>query len=72
MAGFLILTALLGYLAAISIFLPTFLLIVARAKLKTTIIYTIVFFVLMLALPSQLPIDLPQGLLASWLCSAFT
>lgn len=72
MAGFLILTALLGYLAAISIFLPTFLLIVARAKLKTTIIYTIVFFVLMLALPSLLPIDLPQGLLASWLCSAFT
>ncbi|WP_440103957.1 tripartite tricarboxylate transporter permease [Glutamicibacter mishrai] len=67
MGGFLILTALLGYLAAISIFLPAFLLIVARAKLKTTIIYTIVFFVLMLALPSLLPIDLPQGLLALWL-----
>ncbi|WP_347038419.1 hypothetical protein AAHB37_18130 [Glutamicibacter halophytocola] len=67
MGGFLVLTALLGYLAAISIFLPAFLLIVARAKLKTTIIYTAVFFALMLALPSLLPIDLPQGLLASWL-----
>ncbi len=67
MAGFLILTSLVGYLAAISIFVPAFLLIVARAKLKTTMIYTAVLFILMLALPSLLPIDLPQGLLATWL-----
>ncbi len=67
MGGFLLLAGLIGYLAAISIFIPAFLLVVARAKLKTTIIYTLVFFVLMLALPSLLPIDLPQGLLTSWL-----
>ncbi|MGP5409428.1 tripartite tricarboxylate transporter permease [Glutamicibacter ardleyensis] len=67
MGGFLLLAGLIGYLAAISIFIPAFLLVVARAKLKTTIIYTVVFFVLMLALPSLLPIDLPQGLLTSWL-----
>lgn len=63
MAGFLLATSLIGYLAATSIFIPAFLLLVARARLKTTIIYTIVFFVLLLALPSLLPIDLPQGLL---------
>ena len=67
MAGLLVLTSLVGYLAAISVFVPAFLLIVARAKLKTTMIYTVVFFILMLALPSLLPIDLPQGLLANWL-----
>ncbi|WP_413455188.1 hypothetical protein ACLQ8T_15425 [Glutamicibacter sp. FR1] len=67
MAGFLVLTSLVGYLAAISVFVPAFLLIVARAKLKTTIIYTAVLFILMLVLPSLLPIDLPQGLLANWL-----
>ncbi|GGJ50692.1 tripartite tricarboxylate transporter permease [Glutamicibacter ardleyensis] len=67
MGGFLLLAGLIGYLAAISIFIPAFLLLVARARIKTTIIYTIVFFVLMLALPSLLPIDLPQGLLTSWL-----
>ena len=63
MAGFLLATSLIGYLAATSIFIPAFLLLVARARLKTTIIYTIVFFVLLLALPSLLPIDLPQGIL---------
>lgn len=67
MAGFLVLTGLVGYLAAISIFIPAFLLLVAQAKIKTTIIYTIVFFILMLALPSLLPIDLPQGILTSWI-----
>jgi len=63
MAGFLLATSLIGYLAATSIFIPAFLLLVARARVKTTVIYTIVFFVLLLALPSLLPIDLPQGLL---------
>lgn len=67
MAGFLLLTGLVGYLAAISVFIPAFLLLVARARLKTTIIYTVVFFILMLALPSLLPIDLPQGILTTWL-----
>jgi hypothetical protein len=63
MAGFLVLTALIGYLAAVMIFVPSFLLIVARARTRTTIIYTAVLYVVLLALPSLLPIDLPEGLL---------
>jgi putative tricarboxylic transport membrane protein len=61
MAGFLVLTAVLGYLAAVMIFVPAFLLVVARARTKTTIIYTAVFYLVLLVLPSLLPIDLPQG-----------
>ncbi|MDN5725991.1 MAG: tripartite tricarboxylate transporter permease [Propionibacteriales bacterium] len=67
MAGFLALTGLLGYLAAVMIFVPLFLLIVARARTRTVIIYTIVLYVVLLFLPSLLPIDLPQGLLAQWI-----
>lgn len=61
MAGFLALTAVMGYLAAVMIFVPAFLLVVARAKTRTTIIYTIVFYAVLLILPSVLPIELPQG-----------
>ena len=64
MAGFLILIGILGYLIAVMIFVPAFLLIVARAKTKTTIIYTAVLYVVLLALPTLLPIDLPQGWLS--------
>lgn len=67
MAGFLALTGLLGYLAAVMIFVPAFLLVVARARTRTVIIYTAVLYVVLLSLPSLLPIDLPQGLLAQWL-----
>lgn len=64
MAGFLLLTMLLGYMAAVMIFVPAFLTIVARAKVKTVVIYTAVFYVVLLLLPSVLPIDLPERLLA--------
>jgi hypothetical protein len=59
--GFLALTAAFGYLVAVTIFIPAFLLVVARARLKTTVVYTLVLYVVLLALPSLLPIDLPQG-----------
>ncbi|EMY34424.1 hypothetical protein D477_009740 [Arthrobacter crystallopoietes BAB-32] len=61
MAGFLVLTAVLGYLPAVMIFVPAFLLVVARAKTRTAIIYTAVLYLLLMLLPSLLPIDLPQG-----------
>jgi hypothetical protein len=61
MTGFLALTAAFGYLIAVTIFIPAFLLIVARARLKVAIIYTGVLYIVLLALPSLLPIDLPQG-----------
>ncbi|HEX2247743.1 MAG TPA: hypothetical protein VHH13_09360, partial [Arthrobacter sp.] len=64
MAGFLVLIGILGYLVAVMIFVPAFLLIVARATTKTTIIYTAVLYAVLLALPTLLPIDLPQGWLS--------
>ncbi|WP_417233724.1 tripartite tricarboxylate transporter permease [Arthrobacter sp.] len=67
MCGFLVLTTLVGYMAAVMIFVPSFLLIVARAKTRTVIIYTAVLWVVLLALPSLLPIDLPPGLLGRWI-----
>ena len=63
MAGFLVLVYLGGYLLAAMIFVPAFLLVVARARLKVTLIYTAVALVVLLALPSLLPVDLPEGLL---------
>ncbi len=53
MAGFLTLVYLGGYLLAAMIFVPAFLLIVARASTKVTIIYTAVALVVLLALPSR-------------------
>jgi hypothetical protein len=61
MTGFLALTAVFGYLIAVTIFIPAFLLVVARARLKVAVIYTGVLYLVLLALPSLLPIDLPQG-----------
>ena len=61
MTGFLALTAVFGYLIAVTIFIPAFLLVVARARLKVALIYTGVLYIVLLALPSLLPIDLPQG-----------
>jgi len=66
MAGFLVLTAALGYLAAVTIFVPAFLLVVARARTKTAIIYTAVLYVVLLVLPTLLPIELPQGWLGQF------
>ncbi|XVX19248.1 tripartite tricarboxylate transporter permease [Actinomycetota bacterium] len=63
MAGFLVLVMLGGYLFAVALFVPAFLLYVARAKPRTTVIYTLVLCVVLMALPSLLPVDLPTGLL---------
>jgi putative tricarboxylic transport membrane protein len=63
MAGFLVLAGTLGYLAALLLIVPAFLMIIARAKLRTVIIYTMVLALAVALLPSLLPVDLPTGLL---------
>ena len=63
MAGFLVLAGILGYLAALLLIVPAFLMIIARAKLRTVIIYAVVLAVAVAVLPSLLPVDLPAGLL---------
>jgi hypothetical protein len=63
MAGFLVLAGLLGYLAALLLIVPAFLMIIARARLRTVLIYTAVLAVAVAVLPSLLPVDLPTGLL---------
>jgi hypothetical protein len=63
MAAFLVLVMLGGYLAATLVFTPAFLLYAARARLRTTIVYTVVLGLVLLSLPSLLPVDLPMGLL---------
>jgi len=65
MIAFLVLVAIGGYLAALLLFIPAFLLFVARARPRTVIIYTIVTALLILALPALIHIDLPVGLLAT-------
>jgi putative tricarboxylic transport membrane protein len=65
MIAFLVLVAIGGYLAALLLFIPAFLLFVARARPRTVIIYTIVTALLILALPALIHIDLPVGLLAA-------
>jgi putative tricarboxylic transport membrane protein len=65
MASFLLLVALGGYLAAVLIWMPAFLLYVSRAKPRTTVIYTLAAAVLLAVLPLLLPVDLPVGLLGS-------
>lgn len=62
MALFLVLTWIGGYLAAVLLFVPAFLLYVARARPRTVIIYVLVLAIALLALPSLLPVDLPSGL----------
>lgn len=63
MAGFLALTALVGFLVAVMIFVPAFLLLQARVRPRTAVIYTLVLYALFLAVPSLMPLDLPTGLL---------
>ncbi len=63
MAGFLVIAGLLGYLAAVLLIVPAVLMIIARAKLRTVIIYAVVLAVAVAVLPSLLPVDLPAGLL---------
>lgn len=65
MAIFLVLVMLGGYLFAVCLFVPAFLLFVARARPKVVVIYTLVLCAFLLALPSLLPVDLPTGLLQS-------
>jgi hypothetical protein len=62
MAGFLVLAGILGYLAALLLIVPAFLMIIARAQLRTVIIYTVVLAIAVAVLPSLLPVDLPAGL----------
>ena len=63
MAAFLVLSAVLGYLAAVLLIVPAFLMIIARSKLRTVIIYAVVLAIAVAVLPSLLPVDLPAGLL---------
>jgi putative tricarboxylic transport membrane protein len=63
MVGFLALVTIVGYLAAVLVFVPAYLLFVARARTRTTVIYTVVLGAALIALPSLIPVDLPTGLL---------
>ena len=65
MIAFLVLVAIGGYLAALLLFIPAFLLFVARARPRTVIIYTLVTALFVLALPALIHIDLPVGLLGT-------
>jgi len=63
MGVFLTLVGLGGYLAAMLLFVPVFLLYVARARPRVTVVYTLVLGAALLFLPSLLPVDLPTGIL---------
>ncbi|MFC4565570.1 tripartite tricarboxylate transporter permease [Nocardiopsis mangrovi] len=63
MAAFLVLVALGGYVAALLLFVPAFLLYVARARVRTVVAYTLVAAAVVGILPALLPVDLPLGLL---------
>lgn len=63
MAVFLVLVMVLGYLAAVLLFVPAYLLWMARARPRTTVIYGAALGTLLLVLPSLIPVDLPTGLL---------
>ena len=65
MVAFLVLVTIGGYLAALLLFIPAFLLFVARARPRTVIIYTLVTALFVLALPALIHIDLPVGLLGT-------
>ncbi len=66
MASFLLLVVLGGYVAALLVFLPAFLLWVARTRPRTVVVYTLVAAVLVAGLPALLPIDLPVGILLAY------
>ncbi len=65
MAAFLALVVIGGYLSAVLVFVPAFLLYVARASARTVVIYSLVLAAVLVALPTVLPVDLPTGLLAA-------
>jgi putative tricarboxylic transport membrane protein len=69
MVGFLGLTTLFGYVAALLLFVPAFLLYVARAKPRTVIVYGLSLAIVIAALPSVVPIELPIGLVNTTLLS---
>ncbi|MFC7328267.1 tripartite tricarboxylate transporter permease [Marinactinospora rubrisoli] len=62
-AAFLVLVALGGYVAALLLFVPAFLLYVARVRTRTVVLYTLTAAVVVGGLPSLLPVHLPVGLL---------
>ena len=51
MIAFLVLVTIGGYLAALLLFIPAFLLFVARARPRTAVIYTLVVALFILAIP---------------------
>jgi putative tricarboxylic transport membrane protein len=65
MVAFLSVITLFGYLAALLLFVPAFLLYVARAKPRTVIIYGLALAIVIAALPSLVPVDLPIGLITT-------
>lgn len=64
MVAFLVLVTIGGYLAALLLFIPAFLLFVARARPRTVVVYTLVTAALILAIPALIHVDLPTGLLS--------
>ncbi|TDO30236.1 TctA family transporter [Kribbella sp. VKM Ac-2527] len=66
MATFLLLVTLGGYVAALLLFVPAFLLYVARARIRVVVVYTLVTAALVAVLPLLLPVHLPTGILPSF------
>jgi hypothetical protein len=65
MGAFLTLVVAGGYLAALLLFIPAFLLWAARTRPRTAVVYTVAAAVVVMVLPAVIPIDLPVGLLTS-------
>jgi TctA family transporter len=65
MGAFLALVALGGYLSAVLLFVPAFLLYAARARTRTVVAYGLVLSAVLAVLPILLPVDLPTGLLSA-------
>lgn len=65
MAAFLALVGLGGYLSAVLVFVPAFLLYVARARPRVVVGYGLVMAAVLVALPLLLPVELPGGVLAA-------
>jgi putative tricarboxylic transport membrane protein len=61
MIAFLVLVTIGGYLAALLMFIPAFLLFVARARPRTAVIYTLVVALFILALPALIHIGSARG-----------
>jgi hypothetical protein len=59
MGAFLALVVAGGYLAALLLFVPAFLLWAARTRPHTAVVYTVAAAVVVMVLPAVIPIDLP-------------